>query len=411
MTGRLEQRGWPVLAGALVLSAAVHLGLGLPLRGWINAYLSGEGAKPRPQAPVSYVQLSRSQWEENRRIAGAALPAPKTPTAPKLAEPKKPPAQKVKLSGQIVEVAPSADQRPNPNAKLLASRNSHADKESVARYDQRDKKRRRVTAKLQQKERASSKQQAAQQGPEGVELRGDGKAPGPKGEGEGKKSGGGAVFEIPDIQRTEPLKLQPSELPGLQASTLRSRRGSQAARGNSSRVNVQLGGGPGAPAKGGGGGGVPNLGSLAPTIGTAARISGSPSSDYVEGVAEGEGTYLNTKEFKYATFFYRVRDSVGAVWEGMVRGELSRRDPSRQIYGGEDRFTTLSIQLDAQGRLTSARVARKSGLRFLDRVAVRAFRRASPFPRPPPAMADEDGSIRFNFQFALLSPRGMGLFR
>jgi outer membrane biosynthesis protein TonB len=42
----------------------------------------------------------------------------------------------------------------------------------------------------------------------------------------------------------------------------------------------------------------------------------------------------------------------------------------------------------------------------LDHVAVEAFKKAEPFPNPPMGIADEDGSIRFNFQFVVtMRPR------
>jgi TonB family protein len=52
------------------------------------------------------------------------------------------------------------------------------------------------------------------------------------------------------------------------------------------------------------------------------------------------------------------------------------------------------------------RVEQSSGVDFLDHVAVEAFKKAEPFPNPPGGIADEDGSIRFNFQFVLtMRPR------
>jgi TonB family protein len=158
---------------------------------------------------------------------------------------------------------------------------------------------------------------------------------------------------------------------------------------------------------------IPNLASLVPTIGTVARISGSPSRDHVEGVPEGDGTFLNTKEFKYATFFYRVRDSVAGYWEDLAAAEYRRRDPTGNIYGIRDRSTLLHIELTRDGRLGQVRIEQTSGVDFLDNVAVQAFKMAEPFPNPPPGIVDEDGAIRFNFQFVVtMRSRGpFNLFR
>jgi TonB family protein len=130
-------------------------------------------------------------------------------------------------------------------------------------------------------------------------------------------------------------------------------------------------------------------------------------------VPEGDGTFLNAKEFKYATFFYRVRDSVADHWEDLAASEYRRRDPTGNIYGVRDRSTMLRVQLNKQGVLVDVHVEQTSNVDFLDAVAVEAFKRAQPFPNPPPGIADEDGSIRFNFQFIItMNPnRGSNIFR
>jgi len=51
------------------------------------------------------------------------------------------------------------------------------------------------------------------------------------------------------------------------------------------------------------------------------------------------------------------------------------------------------------------KVEQTSGVDFLDHVAVEAFRKAEPFPNPPAGIADEDGNIRFNFQFVVTMRR------
>ena len=57
----------------------------------------------------------------------------------------------------------------------------------------------------------------------------------------------------------------------------------------------------------------------------------------------------------------------------------------RQSVGASGRGRTLVVLRVAQsGRLLFARVSRSSGQGYLDRAAIAAVRRASPFPRPPP---------------------------
>ncbi|HEY0881151.1 MAG TPA: energy transducer TonB, partial [Archangium sp.] len=141
------------------------------------------------------------------------------------------------------------------------------------------------------------------------------------------------------------------------------------------------------------------------------KITGGAPNDLLKDVAEGDGTYLSTREWKYASFFNRVKQSVGQEWNPVT--QLRVRDPSGQIYGGRDRYTVLTVTLDGSGRLKDAFVDRSSGLDFLDLEAIKAFERAQPFPNPPPGILANDQTVRFQFGFFLeLSGRpGMRLFR
>jgi len=209
------------------------------------------------------------------------------------------------------------------------------------------------------------------------------------------------------MKRRDDVQLRLSDLPGFKQQ-VRNRKGSEALDGNAERFDFQPGtpDGEGSGEAGGQAKGkrsLPSLEALQPSLGTVARISGSPSMDYVEDVPEGEGTYLNTKQFKYATFFIRVKDSVQNYWIDNFRREFRRRDPTGRSMGNQNRVTLLTITLDRSGSLDDVRVSRSSGLRYLDDAAIQAFRQAQPFPNPPDGIVESDGSIRFNFQFVLVA--------
>ncbi len=76
-----------------------------------------------------------------------------------------------------------------------------------------------------------------------------------------------------------------------------------------------------------------------------------------------------------------------------------KRDPDGSLYFQKDRTTILSITLNGQGAVTDIKVARSSGLDFLDRTAIDAFEKAQPFVNPPPGLADARGDIKFTFGF------------
>lgn len=111
-------------------------------------------------------------------------------------------------------------------------------------------------------------------------------------------------------------------------------------------------------------------------------------------VAEGDGTYLNTREWRYASFFNRVKQAVAAKWD--PNGRLKRRGD--RGLGAAMRTTVMHVALRPDGSLADLYVAQGSGIDELDAEAMTAFTRAAPFSNPPPALV-ENGLIRFQFGF------------
>ncbi len=170
---------------------------------------------------------------------------------------------------------------------------------------------------------------------------------------------------------------------------------------------------PSAHTPGGGGkvGGAPEPATVRdalPTLGyqELARTDGSP--DHLPDIEEGDATFLNTREWKHAWFFNRVKASVQRRWRAVDRHR--RHDPYGRVFGVRDRLTVLNVTINADGSLEDVYVVKDSGVAFLDEAAVQAFREAQPFTNPPLALQDSDGNIRFKFGF-YLEIHGRGGFR
>lgn len=423
MRRRKHEWGPWTLAASLVVSAGVHAALYVPVGEALEDYFA---SSPKADEPVRVVRLSpeayrrslaqaRAARDRGRQGRGAQVEREARAQPPQPEAEPEPERKESKLDGQVVDVPASRDDSPNPDAKYLGRSNVHVEKESVARLEDRDPSLKRRTHELQRK---SQSPDPSAQKTVGLTVEGDARAGAPgeskqapsETKGQGDAAGDGSrqfVLEVPDMSRRDEVKLELSEIPGYR-QTINNRTGTQAMKGNADRFRYEPGDldgsgrSEGGGRQAGGGGGLPSLESLRPTLGTVARISGSPSSDYVEGVPEGDGTYLNTKEFKYATFFIRVKDSVEGYWRDITQREYRRRDPTGRVYGQRDRATLLSIVLDQSGELDSVSVARSCGLDFLDQAAVQAIREAQPFPNPPEGIRESDGSIRFNFQFVVV---------
>ncbi|MHB8879301.1 MAG: energy transducer TonB family protein, partial [Myxococcaceae bacterium] len=208
-----------------------------------------------------------------------------------------------------------------------------------------------------------------------------------------------SVFEVPDVQRRDEVAMRSDPESRGPGTPLKNRTESEEVHGNSHRLKIQ----PGDPgsgeeetSNGRAGQGVANLN---PSSSVLDKVSGAAPSDHLEGVEEGEGTFLNTKEWKYASFFNRVKQSIGMHWNPGTK--LRQRDPSGDIYGGRDRYTLLSVTLTDSGRVKDIYVEKSCGIDFLDLEAIHSFERAQPFPNPPPGLAAADSTVRFTFGFYL----------
>lgn len=146
----------------------------------------------------------------------------------------------------------------------------------------------------------------------------------------------------------------------------------------------------------------------------AERSPGAPGEhgtmDDIQDVEDGDVNMLNSRRWKYASFFNRVRDQVAEKWEPNV--VMSARDPDGKRFGLQTRITRLLIRLNPDGSLKQVKLDNPSGVDVLDEEAIRAVRAAQPFRNPPAGLIDsETGFIDFGFLFEL-SDAGKGkIFR
>lgn len=131
----------------------------------------------------------------------------------------------------------------------------------------------------------------------------------------------------------------------------------------------------------------------------------SQTNDYIKDVDQGLETLLNTREFKYYSYYNRIRRQLAQHWEGRVREKLSKmfnegRSPAAVQ---SDKITKLMIILNKTGTLVKVQVLRDSGISDLDEAAIEAFRAAAPFPNPPSGIIEEDGTVKIRWDFVIES--------
>lgn len=353
--------------------------------------------RARVDRPVAFRPLNAAQFDQNRGKDAPAL-AMREPKKQKPKE-KKVPEQ---APGQVVDVAPGNGEV-SPDAKFAAETNNTVKKETRAKEQTafyRNAMPQRTSTKAIDTKGTDPVEAAVVSGNNGVgqddrPLRETPKA---------------MALEIPNQQAKSELAIRAPTAGGV-GPVVANRAEVEAMKGNSQRLNLQLGATGAEPDGSEGRAGAEGAVSLLPSPAVLDSISGAAANDHLQDVDEGDGTFLNTREWKYASFFNRVKQSVGQQWN--PNAQLRLRDPTLQVYGGRDRQTLLQVTLTADGHLKEAWVERSSGLDFLDLEAVKAFERAQPFPNPPPGLIASDQTVKFQFGFYLeMSGRpGLRLFR
>jgi len=388
---RLPSRPWR----RALLAVAVSLLANAVVLSGIHVDWLGRGDLATPPRPVALAPLSPGQWQANRAIGGKTPPESRSP-APLAAVPPPPPKETPPAPGQVVDVEPSKNDAAPKDSRFVSDRNNTVEKETRSREARAGYKNtlakpsnpkapKEKAERLFEPLRQAPPQVAGQQGtPNAGARRGGGPTASPEERSQRKL----ALGEDPNgIFRLRPPRLGQEGQPGAAGST--------GAAGEEGK-----GGAPGRPGQ---------L-DLHPSASTYDKLAGGPAPDRLDGVEEGDGTYLNTREWKYAGYLNRVKQAVANEWR--PGDALATRDPTGRMYAYKDRITLVDVTLDRGGTLKDIQVQKSSGVEFLDRVAMEAFRKASPFVNPPAGMADERGEIRFGFGFYLeVGSAGLRVFR
>ncbi len=376
-----RRRLWLWLVGAGLLHALL-----LP---WVWSRIVGDTTAKPAKRHVDMVSLNAPRGGDHRLPPGYKRP-PKPAKAPPLRTELAKKAEKKEEAlpkGQVVDIPPSPDNRPPDKAAYLAEHNSHTERQTRSRHQSRDYA--NVLHEPSTDRDARSSPQGGARAAKAVQV-------GPQRAGESAPSPTQrAVLEIPRVTEHDRLALRLD--PALGAFQNQPKAAAHA--GNSDRLKV-------APGNAGAPEDAPSatapalsMDDLVPSLGALTRISGGPSNDALEQVEEGEGTFLNAREFKYASFFNRLKHGVSQYWNAQT--EFQRRDPSGNIYGLRARLTVVNVTLNGDGSLQTVAVKQSCGVDFLDDEALAAFQRAQPFPNPPKGLLDPNGQVTFAFGFQI----------
>lgn len=291
---------------------------------------------------------------------------------------------------QVVEIAkPEVEVRPDEDAKYLS------EFDSKVKHETRGKAGEEVVAK--QKARPAVPDVEPQPDPQQKKTQGGGQLAMRDVKRDGQSKDG---HDAPDTSADGQSKTSPD---GEGAAA-----GDGGAKGSDVRPNSQAGHGDGSghdqPSKQP----APNL---KPSQEVIEHATGG-STDYLKDVDDGEETLLNTKRWKYASFFNRVKRAVQQYYNPETAYRL--RDPNGQIYGRKNRLTILKVSLEPDGSLRDVLIEHPCGIDFLDDEAVKAFKEAQPFPNPPVGLVDATSKLitfRFGFYFEITETGSWKIFK
>jgi protein TonB len=148
---------------------------------------------------------------------------------------------------------------------------------------------------------------------------------------------------------------------------------------------------------------VPGADPMAPGEGFSA------TDDYLPHAAIGANTLLNTREYKYASFFERIREKLNHQWQTKLRAELENLYLQGMKGFSGERLTKLKVFLDANGAIVKITKQGSAGYLELDRAAVEAFRSAAPFPNPPKDLLEgSTPTVSIDWHFVVVGNEDMG---
>jgi|GEM_PF-582934 len=113
-------------------------------------------------------------------------------------------------------------------------------------------------------------------------------------------------------------------------------------------------------------------------------------------VPEGAENMLNTAESVYYSFYSRMYEQIGPLWQSI----LTERVMSKRRAPG-DYLTQADVVFDGDGNFVEARILSSSGVPDFDNAVPAAWRKVPRFPNPPRGLIQRDGKIHMGWTFAV----------
>ncbi|WP_417336926.1 TonB family protein [Halobacteriovorax marinus] len=127
------------------------------------------------------------------------------------------------------------------------------------------------------------------------------------------------------------------------------------------------------------------------------------NNDFMDEIPLADMTRLNTVEYKYYGFYFRIRQKLEQYWGDSLRKQAEKMWKSgRRLASDVNKVTALKITIDQNGNILEVKVKSTSGINELDSAAIESFNRAGPFPNPPAGLI-KNGRAQIEWGFVVKS--------
>ena len=118
----------------------------------------------------------------------------------------------------------------------------------------------------------------------------------------------------------------------------------------------------------------------------------------------GGENLLNTQESVYYSFYSRLYESVGPLWQSKIRAVPYHR----KVPPGE--YTTVvDVVFDRAGYLIAIKRLQSSGIEDFDQVAENSWKKIGRFPNPPTGLLNAEGEVHTGWSFTVRVEDGFRL--
>ncbi len=117
---------------------------------------------------------------------------------------------------------------------------------------------------------------------------------------------------------------------------------------------------------------------------------------------EGTQNLLNAQESVFYSFYSRIYDAIGPLWQSKIR-----QTPHPIGLRDGDYSTLVDVVLDAAGNLVQVHLLQSSGVRDFDQTVDSSWRKLEKFPNPPQGLLNHDRQIHMGWTFTVHVSKGL----